>query len=80
MEKIFKKQEDNFLERKNLLTEKQHGFRERRSCVTNLLEFYERVSSDLEMREGWVYCIYLDILRESNTVSHRILIMQLNHL
>jgi len=33
----------NFLENNNLFDNSQHGFRSKRSCLTNLLEFMEIV-------------------------------------
>ncbi len=42
----------------NIITEKQYGFRQRRSCVTNLLSFYSRVTNIVQERDVWVDCIY----------------------
>ncbi len=60
-EKVIKKQWTKFLEKQNIITEKQYGFREKRSCVTNLLSFYSRVTDITQEREGWVDCVYLDL-------------------
>ena len=39
-EKIIKERWTKYLERKEIITDKQFGFRKGRSCVINLLSFY----------------------------------------
>ena len=51
----------NFLEEDNLILEKQFGFRKGRSCMTSLISFYSRVIDEVQERDGWVDCIYLDL-------------------
>ena len=36
----------------NILSDKQHGFREGRSCLTNLLEIMENWTEILDMEDG----------------------------
>ena len=43
LESIIKDRVVNFLETNNLINTSQHGFRQGRSCVTNLLDFYHYV-------------------------------------
>ena len=38
----------NYLETNNLLRTSQHGFRKRRSCLTNLLTFLDGVTEGLD--------------------------------
>ena len=79
LEKIIRKQWVKFLEENNAITNKQFGFREGRSCVSNLLCFYDRVSDILQERDGWVDCIYLDLKKAFDKVSHTKLIWKLEN-
>lgn len=49
---------------------RQHKFRWKRSCVTNYLDFYERVSSTLETNDKWVDCVFLDWQKTFDTEPH----------
>ena len=44
MESIIKDNLVQYLEENNLITNSQHGFRQKRSCLTNLLEYVEKRS------------------------------------
>ncbi|KAK8734465.1 hypothetical protein OTU49_005821, partial [Cherax quadricarinatus] len=44
MEKIIRRRVVEHLERNKIINENQHGFMEGKSCVTNLLEFYDKVT------------------------------------
>jgi ribonuclease P/MRP protein subunit RPP40 len=58
-----------FLEENELLRDSQHGFRTRRSCLTNLLEFLDIVSDCVD--EGVpVDAVYLDFQKAFDKVSH----------
>ena len=60
----------NFLVRKNLLNNAQHGFREGRSCLTNLLETLEKWTEIIEDGD----CIdvaYLDFRKAFDLVYHK---------
>ena len=58
-----------FLEENKLLRDSQHGFRTRRSCLTNLLEFLDLVSD--YVNEGIpVDAVYLDFQKAFDKVSH----------
>jgi hypothetical protein len=64
------------LEENCLINDTQHGFRKNRSCLTNLLEFSERVSNILD--EGCpVDIIYLDFSKAFDTVPHERLAVKL---
>ena len=80
LEKIIKKQMLEHLDRIGLLQYEQHGFREGRSTVTNLLEFYDKVSNILQERDGWADCIYLDFQKAFDSVPHERLLEKLEKL
>ena len=64
------------LEANNILSDKQHGFREGRSCLTNLLELVESWSEILDEGDG-IDVAYLDFRKAFDLVSHKHLIYKL---
>ena len=48
-----------FFEKNELITENQHGFHSNKSCVTNLLDFFNDVYASWDVREPYDV-IYLD--------------------
>ncbi len=66
-----------YLEKENIITDQQFGFREGRSCVSNLLSFYSRVVDVVDQREGWVDCVYLDFKKAFDKVPHDRLLWKL---
>ncbi len=68
-----------FLEQ-NIITENQYGFRQKRSCLTNLLSFYSRVTDITQEREGWVYCVYLYLKKASDRAPHNRLLWKLENI
>ena len=61
----------------NILSDKQHGFREGRSCLTNLLEIIESWTDILDDDDG-VDVAYLDFRKAFDLVSHRHLIYKMS--
>ena len=59
-----------------LLTERQHGFIPKRSCLTNLLAFMDEITSRLENGERVEVC-YLDFHKAFDSVNHRLLVGKL---
>lgn len=51
---IIRKQIKDFLIGRNYLSERHHGFRKKRSCMTNLLDIYERTSNPLGKRRSFM--------------------------
>lgn len=68
-----------YLENNRLITDSQHGFRKGRSCVTNLLEFLDKVTGYVDSGEN-VDVVFLDFAKAFDKVPHKRLILKLrNH-
>ena len=67
------------LEKNNLILPSQHGFRSKRSCLTNLLEFFHEVVLDYD-NCGAVDIIYLDFQKAFDSVPHQRLITKVRAL
>ena len=61
----------------NLMSEAQHGFREGRSCLTNLLETLEAWTQIIEDGDG-IDVAYLDFRKAFDLVSHKHLIYKMS--
>ena len=76
LESIVREHIVEHLETNNILSNKQHGFREGRSCLTNLLELVESWTEILDEGNG-IDVAYLDFRKAFDLVSHKHLIFKL---
>ena len=70
LESIIKDNIVTFLEENYLIRDSQHGFMSGRSCLTNLLNFMEEVTSELDNGNS-VDVIYLDFAKAFDKVPHK---------
>ena len=75
-ERILKKAITAHLSRNHLLSDQQHGFTQKRSCMTNLLTTLEDWTAEMD-RGNPVDCVYLDYQKAFDSVPHRRLIKKL---
>ena len=66
----------DYLEYNNLITNKQHGFRKGRSCLTQLLKHFDNLISNLQNGDD-SDVIYLDYSKAFDKVDHEILLCKL---
>ena len=64
------------LEKNEVIGSSQHGFSKRKSCLTNLVAFYNVITSWVD-GERAVDVLYLDFSKVFDTVSHSTLVMKL---
>ena len=79
MESIIKDTMVEFLDRHSLIKDSQHGFRKSRSCLTNLLEFLEDVTSSVDDGNA-VDVVFLDFQKAFDKVPHKRLLLKLEDL
>jgi len=77
LEKLIREAVMTHMEGNKLFTVHQHGFREKHSCVTQLIEVVEHWSEILE-QGGNVDCIYLDFAKAFDTVPYTRLMKKLH--
>ena len=76
MESLVRAKIIQHLDENNLISEAQHGFREGRSCLTNLLETLEAWTKIIDDGDG-IDVAYLDFRKAFDLVSHKHLIHKL---
>ena len=77
MESIVREHLLEHLKRNNILSDRQHGFRQGRSCLTNLLETLESWTKILDDDDG-IDVAYLDFRKAFDLVSHQHLLYKMS--
>ena len=76
MESVIRDEMVNHLDKHNLISDSQHGFRKGYSCTTNLLTFLENVTEEINNNHSFD-TIYLDLAKAFDKVPHQRLISKL---
>ena len=79
LERIIKDEIVKFLEDNNKLTSSQHGFRCKRSCLTNLLDFMKRILSFVDEGEP-VDLFFFDLQNAFDKVPHKRLLYKIHEM
>ena len=76
-EKVVRNNLVQFLEENNLFNKNQHGFRLGRSCLSQLLDYHDKIISSLEAGFN-VDSVYLDFSKAFDKVDHQIVLAKLS--
>ncbi len=77
LEKLIRREIVQHMKRNKLFSSYQHGFLEKRSCISNLLTTMEEWTAILEDKSS-VDCVYLDFMKAFDTVPHQKLLQKLH--
>ena len=67
-----------FIDKINILSKHQYGFRKNRSTELAILDFTDRIAKTIDERKFTVG-IFLDLSKTFDTINHKILISKLEH-
>ncbi|CAM4665435.1 unnamed protein product [Lepidochelys kempii] len=76
MEQVLKESILKHLEERKVITNSQHGFTKGKSCLTNLIAFYDEITGFVDEGKA-VDVVFLDFSKASDTVSYNILASKL---
>ena len=79
MESIVKDDVTEYLEENKLINNSQHGFRQKRSCLTNLLEYMEEVTKTVDSGQN-IDMVYLDFSKAFDKVPIKRLLIKVRAL
>ena len=79
LESLIRDKITEFLENNNLISNTQHGFRSRKSCLTNLIEFYDNLFKANDNIRS-IDIIYLDFQKAFDKVPHSKLLAKIKSL
>ncbi|CAM5146985.1 unnamed protein product [Eretmochelys imbricata] len=76
MEQVLKESILKRLEERKVIRNSQHGFTKGKSCLTNLIAFYDEITGSVDEGKA-VDVLFLDFSKAFGTVSHSILVSKL---
>ncbi len=79
MERIIKLALSRFVDSKQIMSTRQHGFWHGRSCLTNFLYYHEQLTRALDRKSG-VDVIYFDFRKAFDCVPHLRLLQKLDQM
>ena len=79
LESVIRDKLVDFLERNNLIKDSQHGFRQKRSCLSNLLTFYNELFTEFDNTRS-LDIVFLDFQKTFHKVPHAKLLLKIKEL
>ena len=77
LEKFFVQKLDNFIEKNNILSESQYGFRTNWSTALAIMEIIEEITTAIDRRK-YTIGVFIDLKKAFDTIDHSILFAKLN--
>lgn len=77
LEKLYAQRLDSFIEKNNLLSESQYGFRNNRSTALALMKITEEITTAVDNYQHTIG-VFIDLKKAFDTIDHSILISKLN--
>ena len=78
LEKIFSEQLDVFIEKQNILSESQYGFRSNRSTSMALLELIEGITLAVDNTKCTI-CVFIDLKKAFDIKDQKLIITKMEH-
>ena len=78
LEKLFNNRLEKFLNKNQILSDTQYGFRENRSTSLALMELTEDITQSLDERKHTIG-VFIDLKKAFDTIDHKILLKKLSH-
>lgn len=76
LEKLYIVRLDNFINKHNILTDSQYGFRANRSTAMALMELTEEITNSLDNKK-YVVGVFIDLKKAFDTINHDILLKKM---
>ena len=78
LERLFNNRLNNFIEKNNVISESQYGFRANRSTSSALMDLIEQITDNLDNKQITIG-IFIDLKKAFDTVNHQLLIKKLRY-
>ena len=78
LEKLFSARLDSFIDKHQILSECQYGFRTNRSTSMALIDLIEELTSSVENKK-FALGVFIDLKKAFDTIDHEILIQKMNN-
>ena len=78
LEKIFNKRLNNFVDKNNVISESQYGFRSNRSTSLALMDLIEQITDNLDNKKITIG-IFIDLKKAFDTVNHKLLLEKMKY-